>query len=49
METELIIHHIDQMLRQLNAEPLRAAYMVVQQLYALQKEKEKVDGTKIIQ
>ena len=37
MDNEPYIQHITQMLRRLPPEPLRAVYMVVKQMYELQK------------
>lgn len=36
METEPTILHMDQMLRRLSEGPLRAAYMVIEELYRLE-------------
>lgn len=37
MDNQPIIYHIDKMLTDFDEEPLRAVYMVVRQMYALQK------------
>lgn len=37
MDNQPIIYHIDKMLTEFEEESLRAVYMVVRQMYALQK------------
>lgn len=42
MQTEPMIVHMNQMLRELRPEPFRAVYMVTKELYELQKTSQNI-------